>query len=46
MRAMLDIGALALPLLIYALFWLALYWAIRLGVRHGMRDHDADRTRR
>jgi hypothetical protein len=32
-------------LLLYGTIGLALYWIIRLGVRHGMRDNDEYRDR-
>jgi hypothetical protein len=46
---MLDVGGsevLVLLVLVYGLVAFALYWIIRLAVRHGIQDtHRADRAR-
>ncbi|HEY0643145.1 MAG TPA: hypothetical protein VGD39_06990 [Nocardioides sp.] len=46
---MLDVGGsevLVFAVLLYGVVAFALYWIIRLAVRHGIRDVERDRIRR
>jgi hypothetical protein len=36
-----DANGFALALVLMALGWYLGYWAVRLGVRHALADHDA-----